>query len=110
MMGVKEFALLQDGAIFINTARSHLVDQDALLAELRSGRIQAALDVFDEEPLQPNHPFLMLENVIVTPHVAGASRQARLRQGNTVLAEIQRFLAGEPLLYPVTQQMLEIMA
>jgi phosphoglycerate dehydrogenase-like enzyme len=110
MIGVKEFALLQDGAIFINTARAHLVDQDALLAELRSGRIQAALDVFDEEPLPPNHPFLTLENVIVTPHVAGASRQARLRQGDTVVAEIQRFLAGEPLLHPVTEQMLEIMA
>lgn len=110
MIGARELRLLQDGAIFINTARSHLVDQEALLAELRSGRIQAALDVFDQEPLPPDHPFRQLENVILTPHVAGASRQARLRQGQTVVEEIERFLANEPLRYRVTSDMLATMA
>jgi phosphoglycerate dehydrogenase-like enzyme len=110
MIGGRELGLLQDGAIFINTARSHLVDQEALLSELQSGRIHAALDVFDQEPLPPDHPFRQLDNVILTPHVAGATQQARLRQGQTTVEEIGRFLAGEPLRYQVTGAMLETMA
>jgi phosphoglycerate dehydrogenase-like enzyme len=110
MIGARELALLQDGAILVNTARSHLVNQTALLNELRSGRIQAALDVFDEEPLPVDSPFRPLENVILTPHIAGASRQARRRQGQTIVEELQRFLAGEPLRYQVTQAMLATMA
>jgi phosphoglycerate dehydrogenase-like enzyme len=110
MIGARELALLPDGAIFVNTARSHLVDQEALLAELQRGRIEAALDVFDEEPLPPDHPFRRLENVILTPHVAGASLQARLRQGSTVVDEIERFCAGEALRFGVTEAMLETMA
>lgn len=110
MIGARELALLPDGAIFVNTARAHLVDQAALLAELRSGRIQAALDVFDQEPLPPDSPFRQLENVILTPHIAGASRQARWRQGQTIVEELQRFVAGEPLYYQVTRQMLATMA
>ncbi len=110
MIGARELSLLQDGAIFINTARSHLVDQAALLAELQTGRIQGALDVFDEEPLPVDSPFRQLDNVILTPHVAGASRQARLRQGQTMVEEIQRFLEGKPLRYKVKLEMLETMA
>jgi phosphoglycerate dehydrogenase-like enzyme len=110
MIGAHELRLLQDGAIFINTARAHLVDQAALLAELQRGRIQAALDVFDQEPLPVDHPLRQLENVILTPHVAGASLQARRRQGEAVVAEVERFLAGEPLHYRVTGEMLETMA
>jgi phosphoglycerate dehydrogenase-like enzyme len=110
MIGARELALLQDGALFINTARSHLVDQDALLAVLRTGRIRAALDVYDQEPLPLDHPFRQLDNVLLTPHVAGASVQARLRQGQTIVEEIQRFIAGEPLRYGVTAEMLETMA
>ena len=81
IIGAKELSLLQDGAVFVNTARSHLVDQDALLAALRTGRFQAALDVFDQEPLPAGSPFRQLDNVILTPHVAGASKQARLTPG-----------------------------
>jgi phosphoglycerate dehydrogenase-like enzyme len=80
------------------------------LAELQSGRIQAALDVFDQEPLPADSPFLQLENVIVTPHVAGASHQARLRQGAVIVEEVTRFLKGEPLRYAVTGEMLATMA
>ncbi len=110
MIGARELGLLPDGAIFINTARSWLVDQEALLAELRSGRIQAALDVFDQEPLPEDHPFRKLDNVVLTPHIAGATIQARHRQGQVVVEEIQRFLKGDPLRYQVTREMLDIMA
>jgi phosphoglycerate dehydrogenase-like enzyme len=110
MIGVCELALLQDGALFVNTARSRVIDMDALLAELQTGRFQAALDVFDQEPLPEDSPFRQLDNAILTPHVAGASIEARARQGEYMVAEMRRFLAGEPLQYQVTQDMLAIMA
>ncbi len=110
MIGARELHLLQNDAIFVNTARSHLVDQAALLAELQTGRFQAALDVFDQEPLSADSPFRQLDNVVLTPHVAGASKQTRRRQGQTIIDELQRFLAGEPLHYRVTGEMLETMA
>ena len=110
MIKAHHLASLPDGAIFVNTARSHAVDNDALLAELQSGRIQAALDVFDQEPLPSDSPLLQLENVILTPHTAGASRQARLRQGTVIVEEIERFLQGESLRYAVTGDMLATMA
>ena len=110
MIGARELALLQDGAIFCNTARSRVIDMDALLAELQTGRFQAALDVFDEEPLPEESPFRKLNNAILTPHVAGATVEARQRQGQFMVDEMRRFLAGEPLLYQVTREMLDIMA
>lgn len=110
MVGAQQLQQLCDGAIFINTARSLTVDQAALLAEFQSGRIFGALDVFDEEPLPVDSPFRQLENVIVTPHVAGASQQARRRQGQFIVEEIARFLNGEALQYTVTRDMLAIMA
>jgi len=110
MIGAHELALLRDGACFINTARSWVVDYDALLAELETGRIYAALDVFDHEPLPSDNPFRHLDNVILTPHIAGASAQARLRQGRYMVEELQRFFSGQPLLYQVTTDMLETMA
>lgn len=110
MVGARHLRQLRDGAIFINTARSHTVDQEALLAELQTGRILGALDVFDQEPLPTDSPFLKLDNVILTPHVAGASKQARWRQGDTIVTEIERFLKDESLQYRVTRDMLETMA
>ena len=110
MVGARQLQQLCDGAIFINTARSLTVDQAALLAEFQSGRIFGALDVFDEEPLPVDSPFRQLENVIVTPHVAGASQQARRRQGQFIVDEIARFLDGQALHYAVTRDMLAIMA
>jgi phosphoglycerate dehydrogenase-like enzyme len=110
MIGASQLRLLQDGAVFINTARAHLVDQEALLAELRTGRIVAALDVFDPEPLPDDSPLRDLDNVILTPHIAGASQQARIRQGTIIVDEIERFFGGDALQYRVTREMLGIMA
>jgi len=66
--------------------------------------------VFDPEPLPEDHPFRKLDNVVLTPHIAGATLQARHRQGQVVVEEIQRFLKGDPLRYQVTREMLDIMA
>lgn len=102
LIGGRQLGLLRDGAILINTARSSSVDQAALLTELAFGRISAGLDVFDEEPLPQSSPFLGLDNVIVTPHVAGGTREARRAQGKAVAEELRRFARGEPLLHEVT--------
>jgi phosphoglycerate dehydrogenase-like enzyme len=110
MIGAEQLCLLRDGAGFVNTARSWVIDYDALLAELQKGRIHAALDVFDQEPLPADSPFRRLDNVILTPHVAGASVQARHRQGQFVVEELERFFSGQPLVYQVTGDMLATMA
>jgi phosphoglycerate dehydrogenase-like enzyme len=110
MIGTAAFAAMHEGALFVNTARSWSVDPEALLGALRSGRISAALDVFDEEPLPAGSPFRALDNVILTPHIAGATVEARLRQGDLIAAEVRRFCAGQPMRYEVTAQQLEIMA
>ena len=110
MIGAQQLALLRDGAVFINTARGALVDPDALLAELQSGRIRAALDVFEPEPLPQDSPLRQLDNVFLTAHIAGASQQARQRQGQAMVDEIRRFLAGEPLRYEISRAQLATMA
>jgi len=110
MVGAEQFGLMQDGAIFINTARSLVVDQDALLEALETGRIWAALDVFDREPLEPDSPFRRLDNVFLTPHVAGLTRDSDQDLMALAVDEIERFFQGQPLQYPVTREMLGIMA
>jgi phosphoglycerate dehydrogenase-like enzyme len=110
MIGRREFALMPDGACFVNTARASLVDSDAMLAELRKGRISAALDVFDEEPLPVDSPLRGLPNVILTPHVASHTINTHLRQGELTVDEVKRFVKGEPLRYAVTPEMLATMA
>ncbi len=71
MLGAREFALLKDGAVFINSARSPLLDTPALVAELRKNRFHAFLDVYDTEPLPLDDPLRMLDNAFLTPHIAG---------------------------------------
>ena len=71
MLGAKQFAMLQDGAVFINTARSWTVDEPALIKELQTGRFWAALDVFDKEPLPLDHPVRKMDNVMISSHIAG---------------------------------------
>ena len=110
LVGRRELAALPDGAIVINTARSWAVDQEALRHELAAGRLLAGLDVFDEEPLAADSPFLRLPNVIVTPHVAGATVEARLMQGQIVVDELSRFVAGEPLQHEVTPGSYDLLA
>ena len=110
MIGKRELALLRDGAVFINTARSWLTDEGALLGEFKSGRIRGALDVFDAEPLPADHPFRKLDNVIVTPHIASATRNCLHRQGSITVDEIEHFLKGESPKYAVTKRQYSMMA
>lgn len=102
MIGAPELALLRDGAVVVNTARAALIDQTAVESEARSGRLIFGLDVFHSEPVPTDSPLLGLDNVYLVPHRGAATRQARHRQGQTVVDEVARFLSGQPLQHPVT--------
>jgi phosphoglycerate dehydrogenase-like enzyme len=110
MIGRRELASMRDGAGLVNTARSWLVDESALLEELQSGRIRAAIDVFDEEPLAADSLFRKLPGVIVTPHRAAGTREGRLRQGRIVADEVAAFVAGDPLTHTIDRDQLAKMA
>jgi phosphoglycerate dehydrogenase-like enzyme len=111
MVTSRHWSSVKDGALFVNTARAAAVDYDALLRELQTGRITAALDVFPlPEPLAEESPFRKLPNVILSPHAAGLTAESLLRIGETVADEFVRFFAGQPLRYGVTADMLRTMA
>ena len=97
MVDAEFLARLPDGALLINVARGAIVDTDALLAELDSGRLRAALDVTDPEPLPDGHPLFSAPNTIITPHAAGHVKQAGPRPFALVRDQLRRYLAGEPL-------------
>lgn len=109
LIGGAELALMPDGAGLVNTARSWLVDEQALLAELGSGRLRAAIDVFDEEPLSAESPFRRVPGVLLTPHRAAGTTEGRLRQGRIVADEIEAFAAGAPLGHAVDRSQLSTM-
>ena len=110
LLGPKELALIQDGAIFINSARTWPVDQDSLVKELSTGRFWAALDVTEPEPAPPDHPLRNLDNVIWTPHIAGPTAQGRREMMGLMVDEIKRFFDGEPLAYQIDPDRLVRMA
>ena len=90
-------ARMRDGALLVNVARGKVVDTDALLAELTTGRLSAALDVMEPEPLPEGHPLWKAPNLIITPHAAGAISQAGPRAFALVNAQVKRYAAGEKL-------------
>ena len=97
-IGKEELALMQPTATVINTARARLIDESALVQALQKGQIQgAALDVFCEEPLPEDHPFLVLDNVTVTSHIAGSSGDTRINSFTNIYDELIRFFKGEEL-------------
>ncbi|WP_369056076.1 2-hydroxyacid dehydrogenase [Kineococcus terrestris] len=91
-------AALPDGALVVNVGRGPVVDTDALLAEVRTGRLRAALDVTDPEPLPPAHPLWSTPGVLVTPHVGGNTTAFRPRALALLREQLQRTVAGAPLL------------
>ena len=90
-------AALPDGALLVNAARGPIVETAALLAEVTSGRISAALDVTDPEPLPADHPLWAQPGVLITPHVGGAVTGLLPRAYRLVGEQLRRFAAGEPL-------------
>ena len=90
-------AALPDGALLVNVARGQVVVTDALLAETGSGRLLAALDVTDPEPLPAGHPLWNNPGVLITPHVGGASSAFRPRARALLRAQFERYAEGQPL-------------
>lgn len=97
LIGRQQFALMRQGALLVNAARGPIVDTDALVEALNAGRIRAALDVTDPEPLPEGHPLWNCPNLLITPHVGGSSPQFAPRAVKTAEAELRRYIAGEPL-------------
>lgn len=92
---------LPPGALVVNVARGAVVDTDALLVHVSSGRIRAALDVTDPEPLPPDHPLWLAPGVLISPHVGGNTSAFLPRARRLVDAQVRRWAAGEPLLHVV---------
>lgn len=95
-------ARMKDGALLVNAARGVLVVTDDLVAELSSGRLAAALDVADPEPLGPGHPLWTLPNVLITPHIGASTPYSGMMATRFVREQAERYLAAEPLLNVIT--------
>lgn len=93
----RRLALLRQGALLVNAARGPIVDTDALVEALNAGRIRAALDVTDPEPLPEDHPLWHCANVLITPHVAAPSPRFARNALRVAGAELRRYINGEPL-------------
>ena len=98
MVNAEFLKTMKDGALLVNAARGVIVDTDALLAELASGRLHAALDVTDPEPLPDGHPLWSAPGLLLTPHVGGAVRASRERAYRVVADQLARLASGRPLL------------
>lgn len=97
LIGSRQLAAMRQGALLINAARGPVVQTDALVEALNSGRIRAAIDVTDPEPLPVGHPLWRCPNLLLTPHVGGSSPQFAPRALKTASDELLRYMRGEPL-------------
>jgi D-3-phosphoglycerate dehydrogenase len=108
MIGRREIDRMKSGTLLVNTARDTLVDEDAVLDGLRSGKLAGfAADLLSPSPSTGRHPVLEFPNVIVTPHIGGATDETLLHGGEMAAAEIGRFLRGEPLRNVANPEVLE---
>jgi phosphoglycerate dehydrogenase-like enzyme len=103
----RRLGLLPNGALLVNAGRGGTIDTAALSAELHSGRIRAALDVTDPEPLPPDHPLWGLPNVLISPHMAGDSPGSTVRAFELAGDQVRRFAAGVPLINEVARYLLD---
>jgi phosphoglycerate dehydrogenase-like enzyme len=102
MVDAQFLAAMGDGAVLVNAARGPVVDTGALLAELTSGRLRAAVDVVDPEPLPSDHPLWTAPNLLLTPHVAGSVLGFGDRFAALLVGQLHRYLHGQPLQNTVT--------
>ena len=98
LIDARQFALMQQGTLLVNAARGPVVNTDALVEVLQSGRIRAALDVTDPEPLPDGHPLWKCPNLLITPHIGGSSPEFARNALKVAAGELRRYMAGEPLL------------
>jgi phosphoglycerate dehydrogenase-like enzyme len=94
MLGRRKLARLKDECVLINGARAELYDEEGLVEELQSGRLSAYLDVYATEPLPLDHPFRTLDNVLITPHIAGNNAAMFRRCGRDAVTALREFAAG----------------
>jgi phosphoglycerate dehydrogenase-like enzyme len=107
LLDARRLGLLPDGALVVNAGRGPTIETAALVDELRAGRIRAALDVTDPEPLPHDHPLWGLPNVLITPHIGGDTPASTIRTFELAGDQIRRFAAGEPLINEVARHLLE---
>jgi glyoxylate reductase len=109
LFGAREFALMKPTAVFVNVARGPIVKELELVAALQAGRPWAAgLDVFEREPIGPDHPLLALPNVVAVPHIGSASLATRTRMATTAAANLLAALTGQPIPNPVNPEVLPL--
>src|SRR2546426_8814680 len=101
LIDARRLALMRDGACIVNTARGEIVDEQALVRELSSGRLHAGLDVFAHEPNVPGE-LVGLPNIVLTPHIGSATVETRAAMTRLVVDNILAAERGEPLPTPVT--------
>lgn len=104
LIDARRLGLMRDGATLVNTSRGSLIDQDALVAELVTGRIDAVLDVTEPEVLPADSPLYDLPNVVLTPHVAGSLGGELHRMAAAAADELARYAAGLPFAHPVVAE------
>jgi phosphoglycerate dehydrogenase-like enzyme len=97
LIGPKQLDLMRQGALLVNAARGGVVQTDALVDALNAGRIRAAIDVTDPEPLPEGHPLWKCPNLLITPHIGGSSPQFGPRALKIAADELRRYMTGEPL-------------
>ena len=98
VIGAAELALMKPSSVLINTARGGVVEEEALAAALNEGRLRGAgIDVLDMEPMRPGHPYLTAKNCYITPHVAWAAYEARVRLIDRVAENLRAFMKGAPI-------------
>ncbi len=109
MLDEKKFALMREDVLIINTSRGSVIDEQAMVAFLAKNKEAfACIDVTDPEPPAPDSPLRRMENVLLTPHIAGIG--ATKRQGQYAVTEIERLFNGRKLVYEVTEKMMATMA
>jgi D-3-phosphoglycerate dehydrogenase len=108
MIGANEFDAMKDGVVFLNTARAQLHDMDALVAALQKGKVGAAgLDHFVGERLEPDSPLVAMPNVVLTPHIGGATYDTEANHSRLIADDLCRLLEGERPVHIVNPEVLK---